>query len=150
MSHIHDKTEAVFHLMPAPSWLVNSMWVYKYSVNQIPVEEFLSRGNLFLYLLPPKYQDQGPRVIMEAMLAGLPVVASWGYGASDRIIPGTGFTVEGDPLPAIQACADSLVGMTKMGQAAKEHARVAFDPKLWIKELIYGEDTGGLLGNETV
>lgn len=100
------------------------------------VLDVLSRGSVFWYPLPEGYLDNGPRVIMEAMATGLPVIADNRGGAKDRIALGTGWlcnTIE-DHLTLI----GDLTGkaLEQAGQAAKTHAAKHFDPELWIKTIL--------------
>ena len=56
-----------------------------------PVIDVLRKGTVFWYILPDKYLDNGPRVIMEAMAAGLPIICDNRGGARDRVTPETGW-----------------------------------------------------------
>ena len=59
-----------FYYMPAYSKMFDHQNIFKFKVNQIPVPNFLSQGNCFWYSLPEGYEDQGPRVILEAAACG--------------------------------------------------------------------------------
>ena len=109
-----------------------------------PVMDILRRGTVFWYMLPyqdangkPKrYRDNGPRVIMEAMGSGLPIVAdNWG-GAADRVTEETGW-LPNTPAEHIEVLSN-LTGkeLSAKGRAAKERARNEFDPELWVKAIV--------------
>lgn len=126
----------IFSFMPAPSFMGNYPKVHKFSVNAIPVLEFLKRGSCFWYRLPPDYSDQGPRTIVEAMAIGLPVIADNRWGAKDRVTPETGWLCETaeEYINVISELYPKV--LTEKGQAAKQRAREHFDPQNWIKTII--------------
>lgn len=131
-----------FHFMPPRSDCVNHPSVYKYKKNQPPVWEFLGKGNCFLYHLPPNYQDQGPRVLLECAAAGLPAIADNRYGAKDRIIPETGWLVNDryEVIKVIEEILADLSVLKRKGEAARERAENEFVPGRWA-EAIVGEDS---------
>lgn len=100
-----------------------------------PVLDVLRLGSVFWYILPPDYLDNGPRVIMEAMAAGLPVIADNRGGAKDRITPETGWLCDtiDEHVNAIVHL-DGKVNVVK-GAAARERART-FDPEKWIEVIL--------------
>lgn len=129
-----------FDFMPAPSWLPAASNVTRYRENEIPVPEFLARGNLYWYLLPTGYTDQGPRAIIEAMAAGLAVVCERRDGAADRATAETGWFVDGEA-----AAIELLRGvhpdvLAAKGRAARERARSEFDRWRWV-DVISGEQS---------
>jgi hypothetical protein len=127
-----------FSFMPYPSFLNENAHVKRYSVNEVPVPQYLATGNCFWYMLPPGYQDMGPRVIVEAMAAGLPVIADNRDGAKDRITEETGWlcnSVE-DYLNIIKELKHLI--LEEKGKAAKERAREVFDPQNWITAMLGG------------
>lgn len=134
--HINPKTEWI--CMPAASWLVDDPRIHKFKVNEMLVPEFLKQGNVFIYNLPEKYEDQGPRVIMEAMATGLPVIADNRYGAADRVNDETGWLCDSqeDYFQAIKDISElpSLIG-TK-GKAARKFAKDNFDPYRWVEAIL--------------
>lgn len=103
-----------------------------------PVMDIMKKGSVFWYPLPEDYLDNGPRVIMEAMAAGLPVVADNRGGAKDRIVPGTGWLCDSDAEHIQRITGTSSKEWDRMGKAAKEYAR-AFDSERWI-DAILGKD----------
>lgn len=99
------------------------------------IAQFLTSGNLFWYDLPLGYMDMGPRVILEAMAAGLPILADpWG-GAVDRVTEACGWL-----LPKAEQVA--LLGrvtpedLAAKGRAARARAHAEFDPSRWLTELV--------------
>jgi len=100
-----------------------------------PVLDILKKGCVFWYILPPDYLDNGPRVIMEAMAAGLPVVADNRGGAKDRLTPETGWLCD-----TVEEHIEAIVNInsketTRMGRRAKERART-FKPEKWIEAVL--------------
>jgi len=124
-----------FSFMPPPSFLdeFHNKKVHKFSVNQLPVPEFLARGSCFWYRLPDNYSDQGPRTIVEAMAVGLPCIADNRWGAKDRITEETGWLCDtkDDYIEVIKSLNHKV--LQEKGLAAKERARTLFDPHNWIK-----------------
>jgi len=138
LDEINEKIE--FFYMPPRSTTFDHPNVHKFKVNQIPVPQFLSQGNLFWYHLPPGYQDQGPRVIIEAMACGLPCIGDNIYGAKDRITPETGWLCEdvNDYIEVIKEINKDVSILEKKGKAARERAKAEFVPTKW-SDCIIGE-----------
>ena len=126
-----------FYYMPAWSQTFDHDNVYKFKVNEVPVPEFLSKGNCFWYHLPPKYQDQGPRVILEAMACGLPVIADNRYGAKDRVTDDTGWLCEdvNDYLEVIEEIVGNPGILRTKGIAARELAKAEYVASRWHEEI---------------
>lgn len=128
--------EARFTFMGGNKSLDDLDYVDSLKEYSMPVLDVLSKGSVFWYALPDDYLDNGPRVIMEAMAAGLPVIADNRGGAKDRIAPGTGWlcdTVE----EHIQILTDATGKVFEQaGQAARKHAAEHFDPERWIKHIL--------------
>jgi len=126
-----------FFYMPAWSQTFDHDNVHKFKVNEIPVPEFLAKGNCFWYHLPPGYQDQGPRVILEAMACGLPVIADNRYGAKDRVTPETGWLCEdvNDYLDVIEEIVNNISILEEKGKAARELAKAEYVPTRWWEEI---------------
>jgi|GEM_PF-1481691 len=128
---------ATIRLMPAPSFLDNS-GVFAHKRNVPPVKDFLGLGNVFWYSLPDGYEDQGPKVLMEAMSSGLTVVADNHSGAKDRIKNNvTGFLCDTfeDHLDAFVILQNAQT-RKKMGAEARRFAKKEFNPENWIKNIL--------------
>jgi len=99
------------------------------------IAEFLSKGNLFWYSLPQGYMDMGPRVIIEAMAAGLPIIAdNWG-GAIDRVTPECGWLCN-TKTEMNEIITNVTLGELKAkGDAARQRAQT-FKPESWIQEIV--------------
>lgn len=126
-----------FYFMPGPSFLkANGKTIIHYPKDYMTIGNFLNKGNLFWYLLPKHYTDQGPRVIMEAMAAGLPCIAENRDGAKNRITDASGWLVREH-----EECIDIINNLTpqileQKGEAARERAKNEFTKEKWLKEII--------------
>jgi len=102
----------------------------------MPVVKFLQRGNLFWYPLPDDYNDQGPRVIIEALALGLPVIADNKGGAKDRIIPEVGWkcNFREDWIDTLKSI--DMNTLAQKGSAARKYAAKKFDPNRWITKIL--------------
>lgn len=142
ISQILDEidTSIEFFYMPARSTTFDHPNVHKFKVNQIPVPQFLSQGNCFWYHLPPGYQDQGPRVIIEAMACGLPCIGDNSYGARDRITEDTGWLCDdvSDYIEVIKEINSDIAILKEKGRNARSRARAEFVPTRWA-DCIIGE-----------
>ena len=137
LSEIMAATQAHYQFMPGPSWLKIEDRIQKtaYSDDPQDVAKFLGNGNCFWYLLPEGYTDQGPRVIVEAMAAGLPVIAENRDGAKDRMTPGTGWLIDNhDEVIDLLYSLDSDILQVK-GQAAQKRAIEVFKAELWYEKI---------------
>lgn len=126
-------------LMPAPSFLDDfGSSVIAYKRNEIPVEDFLAKGNVFWYMLPEGYQDQGPKVIMEAQAVGLPVVADNHSGPRDRV----DHMYDGLLCNNRKSHVYSIRQLNRpssrevMGARGKEKAKEQYNPDRWIEEIL--------------
>jgi glycosyltransferase involved in cell wall biosynthesis len=138
---IWDIDETVeFYYMPPRSDMMEDGRIHKYRVNQVSVPEFLSYGNCFWYHLPPGYQDQGPRVIIEAMACGLPVIADNHYGAKDRVTLETGWLCDSrdDYYKVIKEIIENPSILEEKGKAARLRAKEYFIPEKWCDYIISG------------
>lgn len=127
-----------FHFMPAYSKCKDLQQIYKYKKNDPPVWHFLKNGNCFWYRLPENYTEGGPKVIMEAMAAGLPVIADNFSGPKDRVTPETGWLCNSwqDYLEVIKEILANPEILKIKGEAAREHAKKEFIPERWVEEII--------------
>ena len=131
------RKECTLSLMPAPSFLTKHDWVTSYQRNNPPVKEFLTKGNCFWYMLPGGgYTEGGPKVVMEAQASGLPVIADNHSGMKDRVVAGTGWLCDSleDHLSVIKTV--SMKELEECGKNAREHAKTAYDPMLWINHIL--------------
>lgn len=140
LSHFGDNIR--FEFMEAHSELVNHfkdeqrMVFHKW--DSIPVTEFLSRGHVFLYRTSNAWRDQYPRVVAEALAAGLPVLTEPRDGTLDRVKYGdTGFyCVDYDAyVYCIKAFLRKEGYRFQMGMRAKEWARDNLNPLKWVDVL---------------
>lgn len=136
---IEEIPSATIRLMPPPSFLNDfGDRVISHQRNVPPVKDFLPLGNVFWYNLPGGYTEGGPRVLIEAMASGLPIVTGNHSGPRDRVVDGhTGFLCDSfeEELQALSRL-NSEYERRKMGEAAKKHSEKEFNPKRWIKEII--------------
>lgn len=104
--------------------------------NSMQVTEFLSRGHIYLYRTSNKWRDQYPRVVAEALAAGLPVLTEPRDGTRDRVDHGnTGLhCIDYDMFLDALKKLSRKEGMRKaMGQNAKDWARQNLDPRRWVE-----------------
>ena len=126
------------HFLPGPSFLAPCEFVFKYPRTDKPevIAEFLAKGNCFWYSLPAGYMDMGPRVILEAMAAGLPILAdNWG-GAIDRVTPECGWLCDTKDEMASVLKYLTPSNLKRMGEAARARAYDEFRPEAWLRELL--------------
>jgi glycosyltransferase involved in cell wall biosynthesis len=124
-------------MLPGPSFVPASERFTKVSrtADAAAIAQFLSTGNVFWYSLPEGYMDQGPRVLLEAMAAGLPIVADpWG-GAVDRVTPETGWLLSKHEQVQLLKTV-SLEALAEKGRAARERAQREFVPEKWLELLV--------------
>ena len=105
--------------------------------NQVSVREFLASIDIYASIISPKVHDQGPRVLIEAMAAGLPCVVENRDGMKERMVNEvTGYLV-GSEDEAIAQIIDLYHNKDKrvvMGRNARNRAK-SFDIGLWIKDM---------------
>ena len=138
LANIHDcRQDLSVSMMPGPSFIQSTM-----RFNKIPrvsdadsIARFLETGNLFWYSLPEAYMDMGPRVIIEAMAAGLPILAdNWG-GAQDRVTQDCGWLCNKKSEMVEIVSSVTTDDLERKGQFARERARNEFDASQWVKEI---------------
>jgi len=135
---IKNNNGVKFLFMPGPPWPADADNIIKcpYDKNPAKVAEFLARGNCFWYLLPEFYSEQGPRVIVEAMAAGLAVIAENRDGPKDRVTPETGWLIDShDEVIDLSNSLNSEQLQAK-GQAARKRALEEFKAELWFENII--------------
>ncbi len=91
-------------------------------------------------LLLPTRRDSFPRVVMEAMAFGVPVVATRVDGVPEMVAEGTtGFMVESGDAGGFAAAAEKLLRdpalRRKMGAAGRERARALFSPETYVARM---------------
>jgi hypothetical protein len=127
-----------FHFMPARSDCMEHKQVHKYPKNNPPVYDFLKNGNCFLYHLPPNYTEGGPKVVLEAMAAGLPCIVDNHSGMKDRVTDETGWKCNSyeDVLKVIKEITENPEILEIKGKAARQRAMTEFDRQRWVEEII--------------
>lgn len=137
LANVHDSRQDLsITMMPGPSFIQDGPRFKKVLRNIVSIPEFLSQGNLFWYSLPQDYMDMGPRVIIEAMAAGLPILAdNWG-GAVDRVTPECGWLCNKKSEMADIVKNVSMDELQSKGIAARQRAKDEFIPRNWIKEIV--------------
>ena len=106
--------------------------------NEIPVTEFLSRGHVYLYRTSNHWRDNYPRVMAEALAAGLPVIGEPRDGPRDRIKHGdTGFyaTHYDEYVLHLRTFYRKEKLRHAMGMYAKDWARSNLHPRRWVYEI---------------
>lgn len=107
--------------------------------DEIPVEEFLSKGHIYLYRTSNMWRDNYPRCIAEALATGLPILSEPRDGTKDRIIHGdTGyyFTHYDECLVHLSTLIRKEKFRQALGQNAKDWAKANLDPAKWNEVII--------------
>ena len=137
---LKDTKNIRFEFMEAHGELVNEfkgtdrMVFHKWDA--MPVDEFLSKGHVYLYRTSNHWRDQYPRVVAEALAAGLPVLSEPRDGTKDRMDYGNiGFScIDYDAfLYAVKLLQRKEKYRHAMGCQAKEWARDNLNPKKWLE-----------------
>ena len=106
--------------------------------DEIPVTEFLASGHVYLHRCSNLWRDNYPRVVAEALAAGLPILSEPRDGTLDRIQPGdTGFhLVDYDGfLYALKMLHRKEDYRYALGLNAKKWAKQNLNPKRWVDEI---------------
>jgi len=106
--------------------------------NGMDIKDFLKEGSLFHYHLPKRMEDQGPRVIVEAMACGIPIIADKRDGAKERVTNETGWLCESkeDYVRIVQEIVKDPKILEVKGRAARKRAIEIFQPQRWADEII--------------
>jgi len=139
---LKDIKNVNFEFMKAPKevseYFKNEKRMRFFDWNEIPVTEFLSRGHVYLYRTSNHWRDNYPRVMAEALAAGLPVLGEPRDGPLDRIKPGdTGLhCIDYDQyLDGLKKFYRKEKFRHAMGMYAKDWARANLHPRRWIHEI---------------
>jgi ADP-heptose:LPS heptosyltransferase len=127
-----------FHYMPAYSETFEHANIFKFKVNGLKVPQFLSRGNCFWYKLKDDYTEGGPKVVLEAMAAGLPCIVDNHSGPKDRVDDNTGWRCDTweDYKRVIQEILENPLLLKIKGREARLKAKKEFIPERWIEEIL--------------
>jgi glycosyltransferase involved in cell wall biosynthesis len=111
-----------------------------------PAELARLRRDAALAIVPSRYEEILPLAALEAMAAGLPVVASSAGGLAETV-PEEGLYTPGD-VPALAARVHELYGDAAAGDRALAVARDRFSPPVVADSLraLYGERTSTAAG----
>jgi len=139
---LKDTQNTEFHFMEAHPELVDHFKDEKrmvfYKFDYMDPADFLSQGHIYLHRCSNAWRDQYPRVVAEALAAGLPVLSEPRDGTKDRIVHGeTGmYCVHYDDyLLNINTLKRKTDLCYSMGAAAKEWARKNLDPQAWVSTI---------------
>jgi ADP-heptose:LPS heptosyltransferase/glycosyltransferase involved in cell wall biosynthesis len=135
---LNTRLDLNISFLPGPSFIKETDRIKKVGRTDkaVKIAEFLATGNLFWYSLPKGYMDMGPRVVLEAMASGLPILAdNWG-GVVDRVTPECGWlcNTKEEMVKVIEPLSPDI--LKKKGEASKQRAREEFVPQKWIEEIL--------------
>ena len=131
---LDGRLDTTIHMMPGPSFVPVSDRFVRHKKNDPPVPTFLASGNVFWYALPTGYIDAGPRAVIEAMAAGLPIVADpWG-GVVDRVTPDCGWLgTVAEQVEVLRTVTPEI--LREKGLAARRRAKAEFAAERWLEVL---------------
>lgn len=145
-SHINSvldgRLDASISMLPGPSIALmpdRERFTRKHrTADPNAIAQFLEKGNCFWYSLPEtttKYMDQGPRVVLEAMASGLPIIAdTWG-GVVDRVTPETGWLCDkAEQINLLRTVTPEELEIK--GRAARERAKQHFSAEMWMNFIL--------------
>ena len=120
------------------NWRKEDSRYHMFGWDSMRIDEFLSNGSLFHYRLPKNMNDQGPRVIVEAMASGIPVIAEPRDGAADRITEDTGWLRSDNAgfVSVVESIADDITILEEKGVASRRRAREEFNPWKWVEHML--------------
>lgn len=130
-----------FHLMGVPGHLralPAREGVCTYPEHAVEVAEFLGGASAFWYPLPQPWREQGPRVVIEAMAAGLPCVVEARDGPGERVTGKTGWACRdfAEQVTAFSEIARAPGLLEAKGKAAREWARETCRSELWVDAVL--------------
>lgn len=139
---LKDTKNTVFEFMEAPSELINFFkdeprMVFR-KWNEMPVEEFLGRGHLYLDHLSNDWSHSYPRTVGEAMAAGLPIICEPRDGQMERVGRRYGdsglLAVDYDQFcEGIKKFQRKEKWRQEVGRFNKDWARVNLRPEKWVE-----------------
>ena len=138
IAKILERQNTFINMLPGPSFVNIDTYFRKHPrTGQVSIiADFLKMGNLFWYSLPQGYMDMGPRVIIEAMAAGLPIIAdNWG-GVMDRVTPECGWLCDTKEQMIEIIKNVTSEELERKGKAARARAVAEFIPQRWIGEIL--------------
>jgi hypothetical protein len=138
INNMLERQDVEIKMLPGPSFvpIIDRFTKEIRTAHPSTIAEFLSKGNLFWYSLPKGYMDMGPRVIIEAMAAGLPILAdNWG-GALDRVTSECGWLCDSKEQMIEIVKNVTLDELKNKGEAARLRAKSEFAMEKWIEEII--------------
>lgn len=139
---LKDIKNVQFEFMKAPKevseYFKDEKRIKFWDWNEIPVTDFLARGHVYLYRTSNHWRDNYPRVMAEALAAGLPVIGEPRDGPMDRIRHGdTGlYAIHYDEyMTHLKTFYRKEKFRHAMGMHAKDWARANLHPRRWIYEI---------------
>jgi len=137
---LKDTKNTRFEFMEAHSELVNHFkdeprMVFR-KFDSMDVCEFLGGGHVYLYRTSNAWRDNYPRVVAEALAAGLPVLSEPRDGTADRVVHGdTGFYFchYDEAIVHLKTLQRKENLRHAMGMRAKEWAKKNLDPRRWVE-----------------
>jgi glycosyltransferase involved in cell wall biosynthesis len=136
---LKDTKHTKFMFMEAHKELVEAFKNEKRMIfkkwNSMPVTEFLEKCHLFLYRTSNAWRDNYPRVLAEALAAGIPALVEPRDGCKDRVVHGLNglYCIDYDAfLYGIKLLQRKEDMRHAMGMTAKDWAKENLDPSKWI------------------
>jgi len=139
IAHIYNEIKNIeINLMPAPSFLYdNRVNIYPY--NALSPVNFLELGNLFWYFVPnEKFTEGCPRVVLEAMASGLPIICNNNGALADIVNYNIGWnqvTWNYGMMTAL-LCEISESDLREKGQNARQWIKENITTDKWVEAII--------------
>ena len=104
----------------------------------MPIHEVLAQGSLYHYRLPSRMCDQGPRVICEAQMSGLPVCCDPAHGPLDRVNNDIGWLCKDNEayVDVVREIVDNPKILQIKGENARQWAIEQYNPYRWFDEIV--------------